>query len=279
MRCWGYNGSGQCDVPSGVGDEGNPVMSIAAGVSMTVVALDATDCNNNGIVDSSEIAQGLAEDCNGNGVPDLCDYGVVALETYSGMPTNDERFTIETVHLPLTNDDSIELQVEARGEFAAASEFLYCYLNDTFLGFAFAADGIDCARNVASLSIDRTVWDAAAVDGSRLVTVWASPTVDPAACVNNEVSVTVRYVGIPADCNDNGLWDGCDIGSGSSTDYDGNGIPDDCQTDCDDDGVPDSWSVGEGLVADCNGNAIPDTCDIARRMQARLQRQRPARCV
>ena len=31
------------------------------------------DCNDNGIPDSDEIADGTAEDCNGNGVPDECD--------------------------------------------------------------------------------------------------------------------------------------------------------------------------------------------------------------
>lgn len=31
------------------------------------------DCNDNGIPDSDEIAEGSAEDCNGNGVPDECD--------------------------------------------------------------------------------------------------------------------------------------------------------------------------------------------------------------
>ncbi len=32
-----------------------------------------TDCNNNGIHDPFEIAQGLAQDCNMNGIPDDCD--------------------------------------------------------------------------------------------------------------------------------------------------------------------------------------------------------------
>ena len=33
----------------------------------------AKDCNGNGIPDSCDIASGLAKDCNGNGIPDACD--------------------------------------------------------------------------------------------------------------------------------------------------------------------------------------------------------------
>ena len=33
----------------------------------------ALDCNNNGVVDSCDIGDGLSGDCNGNGVPDECD--------------------------------------------------------------------------------------------------------------------------------------------------------------------------------------------------------------
>ena len=40
MRCWGYNAYGQCDVPSGVGEPGNLVTSVAAGRNHTVAVLD-----------------------------------------------------------------------------------------------------------------------------------------------------------------------------------------------------------------------------------------------
>jgi hypothetical protein len=63
-----------------------------------------------------------------------------------------------------------------------------------------------------------------------------------------------------ADCNGNGVPDGCDIANGTSGDCDGNGQPDECDlvgNDCDGDGVPDQCN------ADCNGNGIPDACDIS----------------
>ncbi len=43
----------------------------------------------------------------------------------------------------------------------------------------------------------------------------------------------------PVDCNDNGFSDLCDTLNGTSTDCDGNGLPDECQLDCNDNAVPD----------------------------------------
>jgi len=63
-----------------------------------------------------------------------------------------------------------------------------------------------------------------------------------------------------ADCNGNGVPDGCDIDDGISADCDGDGQPDECDlvdNDCDGNGVPDQCDP------DCNGNGVPDACDIA----------------
>jgi hypothetical protein len=70
--------------------------------------------------------------------------------------------------------------------------------------------------------------------------------------------VTVVYTFQPAiiDCNGNGIDDAMDIRSGTSTDCDHNGIPDDCEPDCDKDGIPDACEVG-----DCDGDGIPNDCD------------------
>jgi hypothetical protein len=63
------------------------------------------------------------------------------------------------------------------------------------------------------------------------------------------------------DCDQDGLEDADEISSGTSTDLDGNGIPDDCE-DCNFNGQPDSLDIGSGLEQDCNGNGVPDQCDI-----------------
>ena len=63
------------------------------------------------------------------------------------------------------------------------------------------------------------------------------------------------------DCNINGIPDACDISSGNSSDFDGDGIPDDCQEDCNGNGVPDSYELATGIAFDCNQNGILDICD------------------
>lgn len=54
-----------------------------------------------------------------------------------------------------------------------------------------------------------------------------------------------------SDCNANGIWDGCDISSGTSADANGNGIPDECESDV--------------CVGDLNGDgavSVPDLLNL-----------------
>ena len=62
VACWGRNSRGQCDVPSGIGTPENPVAGVAAGPSMTVVALEAptnppwpADLDGDGVVGGSDL--------------------------------------------------------------------------------------------------------------------------------------------------------------------------------------------------------------------------------
>ncbi len=92
------------------------------------------------------------------------------------------------------------------------------------------------------------------------------------------------------DCNLNNLFDSMDIISGTSDDYDFNGVPDECDPDCNTNGAPDACDLncGTGNCAahpsgcgagtdcqpdgvldecqlfdnDCNTNGIPDECDM-----------------
>ena len=59
------------------------------------------------------------------------------------------------------------------------------------------------------------------------------------------------------DCNLNGVYDPCEIISGSLSDCNTNWSPDFCEAlpDCDSNGTPDECE------ADCNRNGIPDTCE------------------
>jgi subtilisin family serine protease len=67
--------------------------------------------------------------------------------------------------------------------------------------------------------------------------------------------------GAVLDCNVNGVFDGLDIGGGTSADCSGNGIPDECEPDCNSNGRIDSCETHNGLADDCNGNEIPDECE------------------
>jgi hypothetical protein len=76
------------------------------------------------------------------------------------------------------------------------------------------------------------------------------------------------------DCNENGIWDYCDVTCageceppcGHSDDCNDNMVPDECEPDCNENDVADECDIADCLpdelwCADCNGNNIPDECD------------------
>ena len=66
------------------------------------------------------------------------------------------------------------------------------------------------------------------------------------------------------DCNGTLIPDSCDIASGTSSDADANGVPDECQPDCNMNDLPDAFEIATSLVSDLNNDAIPDDCQGAR---------------
>lgn len=99
---------------------------------------------------------------------------------------------------------------------------------------------------------DRFGWSVA-VDGGF---VWGGSTVD----LNTAGSITTFAVD-GEDCNGNDDLDACDIARGTSSDEDGDGIPDECQVseDSDGDGVPDEED--ECPKSDLNELIIIEDCD------------------
>jgi hypothetical protein len=89
IRCWGWNDSGQCDVPSGVGEPGNLVTAVAGGYGHTVALLGREvppvpgDFNGDGVLDGADyiaIREHLgvcAADIDANGVVDGVDLSFV----------------------------------------------------------------------------------------------------------------------------------------------------------------------------------------------------------
>ena len=65
------------------------------------------------------------------------------------------------------------------------------------------------------------------------------------------------------DCDGDGISNEEEIANGSASDFNSNGIPDNCEADCDSDGIADFIEINQGIEFDCNFNAIPDGCELA----------------
>ena len=88
--------------------------------------------------------------------------------------------------------------------------------------------------------------------------------IDDAVDIADGTSSDVNGNGIPdetEDCNGNGILDDTDIANGTSADLDGNGVPDECQPDCNGNGIPDTLDISSGTATDDNGNGVPDACE------------------
>ncbi|MGE4618647.1 MAG: HYR domain-containing protein [Planctomycetota bacterium] len=84
--------------------------------------------------------------------------------------------------------------------------------------------------------------------------------------INGNVSFSAGIVTVlidSPDCNGNNNPDVCDISTGTSTDCNLDGIPDDCQPDCDGDGIPNSCEIEQGSAFDCDEDGMPDGCEIS----------------
>ncbi len=63
------------------------------------------------------------------------------------------------------------------------------------------------------------------------------------------------------DCNGNAVLDPAISAGGTSTDLNTNGMPDDCEPDCNGNAVPDDRDIRLGTSPDLWGNGVPDECD------------------
>ncbi|MBK7876410.1 MAG: choice-of-anchor E domain-containing protein [Planctomycetes bacterium] len=111
-------------------------------------------------------------------------------------------------------------------------------------------------------------------NGNILFTVNASGTSSATGSGNLVVNfqqrasarVTITYQYEPPffpDCNHNGILDSTDVSSGSSTDCNANGLPDECEVvgeDCNDNGIPDACDFASGVLTDNDHDGIPDQC-------------------
>lgn len=131
-----------------------------------------SDCNDNGLADECDIAQGTSEDCNGNSVPDECEF----------TDCNDNGVLDECDILDGTSNDCDGNDVPDECEFT------------------------DCNENGVLDRCDIAEGTSGDCDGNAV----------PDECEFE-------------DCNQNEINDRCDIAEGTSEDLNGSGIPDECE--------------------------------------------------
>ena len=83
------------------------------------------------------------------------------------------------------------------------------------------------------------------------------------AVVSGDIGRFHAYVLPETDCNTNGIEDVMDLELGTSSDFNRDGVPDECERDCDQDGIPDFIQIEQSVFADCDQSGVLDLCEIA----------------
>lgn len=244
------------------------------------------DCNSNGVADGNDIAGSTSDDCNGNGQPDECEIAITGLEeiyyrTISGLVIPDATTVEDTIAvteagaiadvevevdithswvrdltMTLQHGDVAVLLVAARG--GGGQNFTGTLFDDE-------ADQSIAEGSAPFAGAYRPEESLEAFDGADQAGDWTLVITDAMAPDDGVLNEWTLYLEIEAqgtlDCNGNGVLDECDIAGATSSDVNGNEVPDDCEEDCNYNGVPDGVDLAEGTSPDCNGNGRPDECD------------------
>jgi subtilisin-like proprotein convertase family protein len=172
------------------------------------------DCNDNGVIDTDDLAKGTSLDCNGNSVPDECEDDC----DENGIP---DECDISGGAADCNGDgtlDSCEPDCDGNG-----------VVDECEIAGGFADD---CDGNGIPDPCDLDCDGNGVVDECEIAGGFADD------CDGN---------GIPdpcdLDCDGNGLVDSCEVSGGFQTDCDGNGLIDPCEPDCNADGIADICQI------------------------------------
>ena len=197
----------------------------------------AIDCNDNGILDDWDIAEGTSEDCTLDVVPDECQ----AVPDCNGTGTADFNDICNGLSEDCNGnglpDECIELEADC---------------NDNLV-----PDACDLAEGTSEDCTSDAIPDECQ----------AEPDCNGTGTADfNDICDALSY-----DCNGNQVPDECDLVHGTSPDCDGNLVPDECDIadcegdsacgDCNGNGVPDGCDLVAGASTDGNGNQVPDECE------------------
>ncbi len=181
------------------------------------------DCNDNGINDLDDIADGTSEDCNTNLVPDECE----------------------------PNDDCNSNGVADICDLATGSSQ---DINGNSI-----PDECDPDCNSNGLPDDYDISQGSSADCNNN---GFPDECDIAGGTSTDCNTNGIADECETDCNNNGLPDACDIDGGSSNDCNTNGQPDECENDCNNNGIADECDLASGTSQDANSNGSPDECNV-----------------
>lgn len=193
------------------------------------------DCQPNGFPDFLDIALGQSEDCNQNEIPDECEPGDFDLDGVIDICDDD----IDDDGIPNKDDEC---------------KFTYLGTAVDLHGRSYGDLDLNCTTDLHDwrLLIQGLTGPLPDVNEVRS---YAVTSIDTLEFTNSNILIS----GI-LDCNDNGVPDDEDILNGTSNDFNGNDIPDECEPDCQPNGIPDFIEISVGNSEDCNDDEIPDEC-------------------
>jgi hypothetical protein len=219
---------------------------------------NSNDCNDNGVPDECDLADG---DCNENGVPDACDIadGTLVDADGNGIPDACESDC---------NGNGV-----SDGQDIAQGTSLDCNENGV-------PDECDIADGTSPDCNNNGIPDPCDISSGQGSLDCNGNGVPDECDLADGTSTDCNANGVPdpcdladggtsLDCNDNDVPDECDLAAGTNGDCNGNQVPDTCDIatdtsrDCNNNDVPDECELAAGAVGDCNGNGVPDGCDLS----------------
>ena len=277
---WGDNYSGQINTTSNA----TSVTQVACGGIHTVVLYEP-DCNNDGVIDADQLAQGTLADLNNNWTPDTCEIARGWEEDCDLNGTFDSyqqqtnlTYAVQSAQLgpigytsprsadlaapPFTLTDPV-LTVTAKGDFSLPSESITVYLNGRFVGQVFTdtgADKNDCRSSITrTITLGRAFYNEAInqTGGATGAVFEFVPTIAVSASqcpTGSWIQCRLEYMAaITGDCNANGLLDACETRDFPDTDANHNGIVDACE----------DYSLVFECAGDLDGSRAVDTGDMS----------------
>lgn len=163
----------------------------------------------------------------------------------------------DTVNLgELAVGDTVEIAVEIRNDGDAPLTLTPQLFSDGIMNLAYDGVATIQPNNTAATMLSVTQLQEGAASGQLRLTTNADIA---------QFLVNVESTGFVAitDCNNNGVDDATDIANGTSTDCDGNSVPDECEADSDNDGVIDACDQfpGQDDNLDSDNDGVVDGLD------------------